>query len=609
MSTTNLNLDTVASDSHLNAFPAVFNGNMQKLDTAIGGLTTQLTNLPSTAGTYNKPAGGIPLSDLASAVQTSLGKADSALQSVPNTYRAAADQDNIDSGKASAADVSAMKTALSAVLTQLSQLIPKLAFIDASNNGAATVSAISAAISAMGSTPSVTTYTVTRSLTNCASSNSAGSVTSGHAYSTTISANSGYVMSTVTVTMGGTDITSSAYDSSNGLIAIASVTGNVVITASAAVITATLSSISAVFSQGNNTVYDSTALNDLKQYLTVTATYSDSSTAVISAANYTLSGTLSVGTSTITVSYGGKTASFTVTVTQTPPTLSSISAALDLNGANIDTNNSVNDLKQYLTVTAHYSDSSTSTVASNDYTLSGTLTRGTQTITVTHEGKTATFTVFVHAALPSGYTELTYISTDGSQYVDPQIASGSVRHAEYEIMVTALNSDDTSLSSSDQSYTRGNHIFSGRNLFFPYLRGDSSGWQTNLCSNRFGSETVTGENESMQYVWNLNQRYILSGFMNDEIKIDGVTQYHLGTGGSATGSTMIFFGYGYEPNKRKYRFRGRLYYAKLYDSNHVLIHDYVPCKNGSNVVGMYDLVGETFVSSATESPLIAGEVA
>ena len=35
------------------------------------------------AGTYSKPSGGIPASDLASAVQTSLGKADTALQSAP----------------------------------------------------------------------------------------------------------------------------------------------------------------------------------------------------------------------------------------------------------------------------------------------------------------------------------------------------------------------------------------------------------------------------------------------------------------------------------------------------------------------------------------------
>ena len=50
-------------------------------------------------GTYSKPSGGIPKSDLAAAVQDSLGKADKALQSVPSTYRTAAAQDTIDEGK------------------------------------------------------------------------------------------------------------------------------------------------------------------------------------------------------------------------------------------------------------------------------------------------------------------------------------------------------------------------------------------------------------------------------------------------------------------------------------------------------------------------------
>lgn len=54
---------------------------------------------------YTKPSGGIPASDLASAVQTSLGLADSALQSVPSTYRAAAAQDAIDAGFAKTNEV------------------------------------------------------------------------------------------------------------------------------------------------------------------------------------------------------------------------------------------------------------------------------------------------------------------------------------------------------------------------------------------------------------------------------------------------------------------------------------------------------------------------
>ena len=50
---------------------------------------------------YSKPSGGIPKKDLSSAVQESLGKADSALQSVPSTYRTASAQDTIDNGKQS----------------------------------------------------------------------------------------------------------------------------------------------------------------------------------------------------------------------------------------------------------------------------------------------------------------------------------------------------------------------------------------------------------------------------------------------------------------------------------------------------------------------------
>ena len=50
----------------------------------------------------------------------------------------------------------------------------------------------------------------------------------------------------------------------------------------------------------------------------VTATWSNSTTSTVASADYTLSGTLTTGTSTITVSYGGKTTTFNVTVTANP---------------------------------------------------------------------------------------------------------------------------------------------------------------------------------------------------------------------------------------------------------------------------------------------------
>lgn len=71
--------------------------------------------------------------------------------------------------------------------------------------------------------------------------------------------------------------------------------------------------ITAVYTQ-SGTVYDTDSLDSLKADLVVTAFYQGGGIKVVT--DYTLSGTLTVGTSTITVSYGSKTTTFDVTVTE-----------------------------------------------------------------------------------------------------------------------------------------------------------------------------------------------------------------------------------------------------------------------------------------------------
>ena len=157
-------------------------------------------------------------------------------------------------------------------------------------------------------------WDVTNTLSHCTSSNSAETVLKGGSYTATITASTGYTLTgaTVSVTMGETDITSTAY--SNGAISIASVTGDLAISVTAAEVPATLVSIDATYSQFG-TVYDTDSLDSLKEDLVVTATYDDSSSEEVGADDYTLSGTLEEGTSTITVTYEGKTDTFDVTVT------------------------------------------------------------------------------------------------------------------------------------------------------------------------------------------------------------------------------------------------------------------------------------------------------
>lgn len=76
-------------------------------------------------------------------------------------------------------------------------------------------------------------HSITNTLTNATTSNDAVAAEDGTAYSATITAADGYTMSSVTVAMGGTDITSTAYNSDTGVVSIAAVTGDVVITAKA----------------------------------------------------------------------------------------------------------------------------------------------------------------------------------------------------------------------------------------------------------------------------------------------------------------------------------------------------------------------------------------
>lgn len=77
----------------------------------------------------------------------------------------------------------------------------------------------------------ITNYTITNNLTNCVNSNTNTSVQENNSYNAIITASEGYTLNHVVVTMGETDITTNSY--SNGNINIKSVTGDIVITASA----------------------------------------------------------------------------------------------------------------------------------------------------------------------------------------------------------------------------------------------------------------------------------------------------------------------------------------------------------------------------------------
>lgn len=114
-----------------------------------------------------------------------------------------------------------------------------------------------------------TVYSITNNLTNCNTSNSTTRVTKGGSFSTIITAKSGYKINSITVTMGGTDITSTALNGNS--VSISNVTGNIVITAKAILITPSTYSVTNNLTNCNNSNSAEIVSANSKYSATITA--------------------------------------------------------------------------------------------------------------------------------------------------------------------------------------------------------------------------------------------------------------------------------------------------------------------------------------------------
>ncbi len=174
--------------------------------------------------------------------------------------------------------------------------------------------------------------------------------------------------------------------------------------------------------------------------MVITAVY-DNSTSETITSGFSLSeyNKNKTGEQTITVTYGEKTAEFTVNViaksltniTVTPPTKTAY-----IEGETLDTTG--------MTVTAVY-DNNTSETITNGFTLTGYDTNkiGTQTITVSYEGKTATFTVTVSAKT---LTDITVTPpTDTDYFIGEELDTT-------DMVVTAVYNNGTSEVIADTDY-------------------------------------------------------------------------------------------------------------------------------------------------------------
>lgn len=191
-------------------------------------------------------------------------------------------------------------------------------------------------------------------------------------------------------------------------------------------------------------------------------------------------------------------------------------------------------------------------------------------------------------SLPSGYRQLEYIQSTGTQYID----TGFIPNQDTRIDLTA---SPTSVAEASDGvgfipYGAGE---SYNSLAFECYTSDSR-YEFNYGSyNTFMGSPVIGQ--KLQISQNKNQITLI---IDDNTPLTATLTANTFT----APRNMILFGI-----NRATPLKGllKLYSCQIYD-NGTLIRDYVPCKNSSDEPGLYDLVNQQFYSNAGTGTFVIG---
>ena len=171
--------------------------------------------------------------------------------------------------------------------------------------------------------------------------------------------------------------------------------------------------------------------------------------------------------------------------------------------------------------------------------------------------------------LPSGYTQLEYIESSGTQYID----TGLKPTQDYSITIKCQSTgiDSNTYAGCDTNW-QNTGFFVGVDVF------------------EFGNAGIAriqnyGENP---IVLTLDK----TGGYKDGVK----TWNNASTATFQTVSNLTLFALNRNGTMREY-LTGKIYYCTISD-NGTLVRNFIPCKNPDGVIGMYDTIGKQFYSNA-----------
>ena len=187
--------------------------------------------------------------------------------------------------------------------------------------------------------------------------------------------------------------------------------------------------------------------------------------------------------------------------------------------------------------------------------------------------------------LPAGYMPLPYVESDGNQYIDTGINTDI--NTKVECLFYWINQ-----GGNGSSALFGNMAFS----LFCYSATDSfKAWYGTAGSYDFSS--IVGGRKWHTLTMSQSQVSLTDPDLPTETA---------NVSGSGYSDPIVLFGR-YQTGLYNWLTSARIAYFKIWNGA-TLQRNYVPALNSNNVAGMYDLVSDTFYTSDSGTPLIAGNL-
>lgn len=189
------------------------------------------------------------------------------------------------------------------------------------------------------------------------------------------------------------------------------------------------------------------------------------------------------------------------------------------------------------------------------------------------------------AALPVEYQEVEYIESSGTQYIDTGMRGTDNTKVDIEFQATGENFLPFGARSSATSncfaiWASGSNVGTSLRIGFDSTNGYTGGATTTDKYHIIHSKDGTYVNNAL--VWNV-------------ATIRAFT----------TPQNLIVFGY-YNTATKRGLSAIRLYHLKLWESN-IRVRDFIPCyRKSDNVVGLYDLVSDTFFTRSGTGDFVKG---